>query len=126
MLDFVYAWQLTIAANDSTALAHLSQTHGLWGKKKKKAAVLLPAERGYDVHVVVDGVSSQRPLDRAVALHVRLSLLHDVVHPESCAACAPQPLPGCGEVRLGGLAQPLRSFVAPRHSCLQALESCQA
>lgn len=28
-------------------------------------------EQGYDVHIVVDGVSSQRALDRAVALQVR-------------------------------------------------------
>jgi len=27
-------------------------------------------ELGYDVHIIVDGVSSQKPLDRAVALKV--------------------------------------------------------
>jgi nicotinamidase-related amidase len=41
-------------------------------------------EKGYEVHVLVDGVSSQRPLDRAVALRVRYSVAlagrHDNQH----------------------------------------------
>ena len=37
-----------------------------------KLTAMLPADRGYEVHAVVDGISSQRPSDRAVGLHVRL------------------------------------------------------
>lgn len=32
-------------------------------------------EQGYDVHVLVDGCSSQRPIDRAVALRVGAPLV---------------------------------------------------
>ena len=41
---------------------------------------MLAAERGYDVHAVVDGISSQRPSDRAVGLHVRPGLAAGVSH----------------------------------------------
>ena len=46
-------------------------------------------ELGYDVHVLVDGVSSQKPLDRAVALKVMMMMMmmiamiiHRVVLPD--------------------------------------------